>query len=62
MLNRVLLGQLVTIDKGKLYLSPGAGEGGSKLMEIKGLLSLLSYIGVLNKLRTLIWYWDLYRR
>jgi hypothetical protein len=31
-------------------------------MEIKGLLSLLSYIGVLNKLRTLIWYWDLYRR
>jgi hypothetical protein len=54
MLNRVLLGQLVTIDKGNLYLSPGAGEGGSKLMEIKGLLSLLSYIGVLNKLRTLI--------
>jgi hypothetical protein len=54
MLNRVLLGQLVTIDKGKLYLSPGAGEGGSKLMEIKGLLSLLSYIGVLNKLKTLI--------
>jgi KUP system potassium uptake protein len=63
MSNRVSLGQLVTVDEGgKVYLSPGAGEGGGELTEIKGLLSLPSHTGVLNKLRTLTWYWHLRRR
>jgi KUP system potassium uptake protein len=62
MSNRVSLGQLVTVDEGgKVYLSPGAGEGGGELTEIKGLLSLPSHTGVLNKLRTLTWYWHLRR-
>lgn len=57
MSNRVSLGQLVTVDdEGKLYLSPGAGEGGGELTEIKGMSSLPSHIGVLNKLSTLIRY------
>jgi KUP system potassium uptake protein len=54
MSNRVSLGQLVTVDdEGKLYLSPGAGEGGGELTEIKGMSSLPSYIGFLKKLSTL---------
>jgi KUP system potassium uptake protein len=54
MSNRVPLGQLVTVDdEGKLYLSPGAGEGGGELTEFKGMSSLLSYVGVLNNLEVL---------
>jgi KUP system potassium uptake protein len=63
MSNRVSLGQLVTVDEGgKIYLSQGAGEGGGELTEIKGLLSLPSHTGVLNRLRTLTWYWHSRRR
>jgi len=57
MSNRVSLGQLVTVDdEGKLYLSPGAGEGGGELTEIKGLSSLPSHMRALNKLRMLTSY------
>jgi KUP system potassium uptake protein len=57
MSNRVSLGQLVIVDEeGKLCLSPGTGEGGGELTEIKGLSSLPSHTRVLNKLRTLTGY------